>query len=598
MIAFSPRKGGLRDTPFSVYDIETSTDLKRVYLVGWYNGTVYKKWESLPLPPDNEASALSQFCMWWFHRSPHGPVYAHNGGNFDHLYVLKWLIKFIPEAHIEIVPTQSSILLMTVKIGKRKYEFRDSMRLMMAGLDAIAKALLGKGKLENIDYETLHLDPRRYEYLKRDCVSLYDCLTKFKQTIETKLRGKMGLTAAATAIETLRRSYLEDAIPALSRENEAFVRRGYYGGRTEIFHKGGNFPEKFPLRCYDVNSMYPWALTQPLPIKMFWEGTPDKLNLSYDGFVECTVSTKNCDKLALRYPCLPYRQGGKLLFPLGRFRGVWTTKELSFALEHGYSIVSIGRVVYFKSAPVFREYMLSLYAMRNKSNIGYDETMSRIAKLLANATYGKFGTNREREKIHIQPPLYEVLEKEMAPLQGPMFLPVFVEQVQCEADYVLPHLAAWTTSLARVKLLQLIYRCHPMRVYYCDTDSVYTTALLDTSTELGGLKEEYNNIVRAEFIAPKVYHLTLSATHGMGIANGREIIKAKGFSQFARGFIGSFDDLKRGCDNVCSAFSKMRTVLRGDFGLMMKIKRLHLDNSEKRIFSSDGGSVPMEIKDE
>ena len=85
---FSPRPKKTKNESFSVYDIETTTDLKKVYLVGWYNGTVYKYWESLPLPPDNEASAISQFCLWWFHHPPHGPLYAHNGGNFDHLDLL------------------------------------------------------------------------------------------------------------------------------------------------------------------------------------------------------------------------------------------------------------------------------------------------------------------------------------------------------------------------------------------------------------------------------------------------------------------------------------------------------------------------------
>ena len=119
-----------------------------------------------------------------------------------------------------------------------------------------------------------------------------------------------------------------------------------------------------------------------------------------------------------------------------------------------------------------------LYRLRDKSLPTFDPTLSAIAKVLGNSTYGKFGTNREREKILLNPPLEDVIEKGLRPLQGPLELPAYIEDVQCDADYVLPHLSAWVTSLSRVKLWQYIAQCWPARVYYCDTDSVCSTAEL------------------------------------------------------------------------------------------------------------------------
>jgi hypothetical protein len=555
-----------------------------VYLVGFFDGTLYRYFESEPLPPTDFGSAISQFCMWYFSGRNRCAVYAHNGGNFDHLFVLRWLLTFKPESTIEFVPTQSSVLLMTVTIGKQKYEFRDSFRLMPASLDSISKTLLGRGKLENIDYETLHIDPRRYEYLQRDCIDLYQCILLWKKTVETRLAGACGLTVAATAIETLRRGYLKQTLVQTSAEVEALVREGYYGGRTEIFNKGGTFTKEKPLRCYDVNSMYPWAMSQRLPTKLI-ATTSGYLNLDCSGFVECWVDTFDVKAKAAMYPVLPLRHNGKLCFPLGRFHGVWSTVELSLAKRMGYRIYKVGRTAYFKTDDVFCSYVHSLYKLRDKARPDYDETLSKIAKLLLNATYGKFGTNREREKLWVRPPLADIIERGMRPLQGPLNLPVYVEDVMCDAEYVLPHLAAWITALGRVRLLEYIYACDEP-VYYCDTDSVYTTSKLPSSTVLGEMKEEYADIVGASFVAPKVYRLV----H----IDGHETSRVKGFSTFGKGFVGSVLSLEKGESVPCSAFSKIRTVIRGDFGLITRHKRLH-EGNEKRKFDANGASVPLEV---
>ena len=584
---FTPKSYTRKERAFEVYDIETTTDLKNCYLVGWYDGKEYKCFESVPLPPDDARSAVSQFCAWYFLRRPPGPIYAHNGGNFDHLYILRWLLRHMPHARVEFIPTQSSILLMTVWVNKRKYEFRDSMRLMVAGLDDIAKTLLGEGKVQGINYETLHTDPKRYEYLKRDCLALYLCILKFRSIVVNKLGGAVGLTAAATAIETLRTGYLQRTIKTLTPARENLIREGYYGGRTEVFHSGDSFTSPSLLHCYDVNSMYVWALAQPLPCDHVKDTKGQYWN-DGNGFVECEVDTRDCDNRSRRYPVLPYRHEGKLLFPLGRFRGVWTTAEILLALECGYKLTWVGRGVWFRLSTVFKQYVDTLYKLRDKSLPEYDPTLSAIAKVLGCATYGKFGTNREREKIHLSPSVEEILDKEMRPLQGPFDLPVFVENCQSEASYILPHLAAWVTSLARARLLSYIYACHPYRVYYCDTDSVYTTATIPVGKALGEMKAEYEDIESASFVAPKVYRLTHSDKH--------VTTRAKGFAQFGRGFTGDFDSLASGANMPCSGMSKLRTVLRGDFGLMLRRKHL-LKEGPKRRFLADGSSVPWVIKD-
>jgi len=91
--------------PFEVWDIETSTDLKRVYLVGWYDGRRYRYWESIPLPPEHPDSAISQFLRWRWSVPTRRPQYAHNGGNFDAVFALSSIISQFPSLTVEIVPS-------------------------------------------------------------------------------------------------------------------------------------------------------------------------------------------------------------------------------------------------------------------------------------------------------------------------------------------------------------------------------------------------------------------------------------------------------------------------------------------------------------
>jgi hypothetical protein len=518
-------------------------------------------------------------------------LYAHNGGNFDHLFVLKWLLVNRKDARAEFVPIQSTILTMNVWIGRSRFCFWDSYRLMSASLDSLAKTFLGHGKVEGINYETLHTDPKRYDYLQCDCVALYDCLHKFESVVADRLKGALGVTVGATAIATLQESYLTRSIKPITRTAEEVVRKAYYGGRTEVFHRGGTFTPEYPLRCYDINSMYPWALTQRLPTDGCLEcagGNLDLwLNTIFPGFVECTVDTSDCDKQARMYPVLPYRVEGKLLFPLGTFSGTWTLVELAFARKHGYKITHVGRGLYMRPDVVFKTFIDALYKLRDKSLPGYDPTLSVVAKLLANTTYGKFGTSRERQVLHLRHSLEDILAKGMTPLASAHELPVYIEQVEIDRGYILPHLAAWVTALARLRLLTYIYNCGPHRVYYCDTDSIFTTAVLESSTKLGDMKLEYDDIIEARFIAPKVYELT----H----ADGHKTTRAKGFSQFSKGFAGTFDGLSKFQPQTCSAFSKLRTVLHGDFGLVERQKRMHEDSVDKREFLADGSSRPLVI---
>jgi hypothetical protein len=84
-----------------------------------------------------------------------------------------------------------------------------------------------------------------------------------------------------------------------------------------------------------------------------------------------------------------------------------------------------------------------------------------------------------------------------------------------------PTIATATTSHGRFWLLiHIYYITNTLRknVYYADTDSIFTDAILESSNELGDLKLE-KHIEKAYFLAPKTYIYTTEDTTS---------IKAKG----------------------------------------------------------------------
>ena len=209
-MSLCPQRHSKNSIPIAVYDIETTTDLKKVYLVGYYDGTTYKYWESEPLSPENPDSALALFLGWYLSEPRKQWLYAHNGGNFDNVFTLRYVMSQ-NDLSAEIIPVQSTILRLRILDDKnRKWDFLDSFRLLPGSLDKLAETFLNKRKVDiNKDYETLIHNPMRYDYLKADCVLLYDILIEYRKRLEDKIGGRLALSLAGCAMKTFQMKYLK-----------------------------------------------------------------------------------------------------------------------------------------------------------------------------------------------------------------------------------------------------------------------------------------------------------------------------------------------------------------------------------------------------
>jgi hypothetical protein len=222
-----PLTGKVKPRSFAVFDIETTVNLERAFLLGFYDGQMYKVFEdkrptiSQPHLPEDTRGPVSQFLSWLFSSPSYTNhwIYAHNGGNFDFLYLVRWLMAHPEEYSFSVVPLQSSILCLAVsdkpeppRKTPRTWTFLDSYRLMNAPLEKLGLAFTGEGKVKDINYKTLHRDPRRYDYLEQDVKLLYRCLESFYSLVTTA-GGEIGMTAPSSAMKSFRRMHLEKWIP-------------------------------------------------------------------------------------------------------------------------------------------------------------------------------------------------------------------------------------------------------------------------------------------------------------------------------------------------------------------------------------------------
>lgn len=350
-------------------------------------------------------------------------IVAHNGGNFDNLFVLGWVRRH-PElfASSDIVNVASRMLLFTIRPHKKAqdrdkdegWSFADSVALIPLSLKEIGKTF-GKGNPDAekmvFDLDITESDPSWEEYNRRDCSVLHSALLRFRELIE-KIGGAVGLTAASTALQTFRRAFQEKPIERCIhfkacdgfchdpycvfpgcrfaadgniKEGEerachgclhTFVRNAFFGGRTEIYRMKGK-----RLFYYDLNSSYPAAMLEDMPVggaKELPAGTSIGM-LMYTartkiGFVECVVDVPRWNektKKGCYLPPLPYRmvkKSGemKLVFPTGRLYGVWSWIELEMAVAAGCKILSVGKSIWYRKAKIFVEMIHTLYSYRQK----------------------------------------------------------------------------------------------------------------------------------------------------------------------------------------------------------------------------------------
>jgi hypothetical protein len=349
-----------KDTrPFWVCDAETDPFLKdrmpKPFIWGLYTGAGFHLF--------NTTEELIEAV-----RDQEIILYAHNGGRFDFHFMLKYVDRYQP---VKIINGR----LVSAKIGK--CEIRDSYSLLPEALDKFGgKLSIEYWKMEE-NVRSFHL-PEIVEYLKADCVSLWETIDKFER------RYGRHLTQAGAALKFWE-NIADIKAPRSSPEYFQKFSKYYYGGRVQCFQKG---EIEGPIEVYDIRSAYAWAMLDRHPYSTLYR------EIAYPRSIEPQdMITIDC----ISTGALPWRgERGGMIFPDDNERRRYhvTGHEVIAATETGsLREVEIINAIRFTGQQDFKVYIKYFWDGRKIDIETGDQAESLFKKRLMNSLYGKFAAN-------------------------------------------------------------------------------------------------------------------------------------------------------------------------------------------------------------
>jgi hypothetical protein len=166
-----------------------------------------------------------------------------------------------------------------------------------------------------------------------------------------------------------------------NRFKYGFIRNGYFGGGTDVYKAYGE-----NIYYYDINSLYPFAMLNPMPHEILNNGKLiDLSNRTLDSFFGFAKVKIVCP-LDMERPILPVHHEGKTIYPVGSWQGTQFSEELKAVVKLGYQITLINGYEFTKS-DLFSDYVNHFYNIKKNSS-GVERNM---AKLQLNNLYGYFG---------------------------------------------------------------------------------------------------------------------------------------------------------------------------------------------------------------
>jgi len=283
--------------------------------------------------------------------------------------------------------------------------------------------------------DTAGIDPFQYTTIASVCMAIFksECIIEPDiqigpdEELETPTKEEKELEQLL-----IRQKVFEDAkIAILPIEQQNFIRKSFFGGRTNATKLLYNFKGTEVGRYIDITSLYPtvnyyddYPMGHPIEItENFGDVT------KYFGFVECYVIPPK----DLYFPVLATK-GKKLTFDLLEKRGTWTSIELNKAIEMGYVVTEIYKVLHFpkRGNHLFKNYVSKFLKIKQEASglpswvknskdkqkyiddyyknqgikldpdkIEFNAGLRAMAKLCLNSLWGKFGQRPNMPKSEI-----------------------------------------------------------------------------------------------------------------------------------------------------------------------------------------------------
>ena len=547
-------------TKLSVFDIEAKSAKKNkdFVLAGFYDGSEYRYFDN-----------INNFIDYILENCNNNIIYSHFGGKYDMLFILEAKDYIFSKGYIitDIIVVAGAIMAFSIKKYKKKkkkcifnLKFADSYRILRGSLKKLTEDFNVTHLKKEFDFEgkkEYTITPESIEYNKYDCIGLYEILDLFFNKYAKGIGYTISIGSAS--LKVYKQNFEKEPLNVLNSYVENFIRKTYYGGRCEVFKK--TLDKGY---YYDVNSLYPFCMSQEMPCGFYFE----VLNYEPDliGFYKANVYIPE----TLNIPPIPYRFKNKLIFPTGYLNDIFLSSiELELLKKMGGSFEIIQGICFENKKRIFKDFIDYYYNIKIEAEKNENKSDRLIAKFFLNNLYGKFGQNRQNEKYFFMDNQNINLLDSKIKLYD-FNLNIYSKTEKSKSKNILPYIPSWVTALGRVELYNWFIKAG-FDIFYCDTDGFGTKTKLETGEKLGDIKLE-GIMSDFSFKAPKDY---------TGILNGEQIIKKKGFfkGQLENEVIIKIASFKEAIKNNKNILSDKYLFLK-DKKVIKKLNK----NNEKRIF--------------
>jgi hypothetical protein len=558
------------------YDLEWIPGTLEVRLVGVFDGNEYRHYYSVE-EFINEELVYSNKSKWF---------YAHAGGLADVQFVLDSILA-IGGFSVKAAFSGSSAIIVNARKAKLAWKFVDSYWLLRDSLANIAKSLgMKKGgdvpgfdlfsEEQKKDFFTNVPILELRDYNEQDCRILWHAIRNFEEAI-WQWGGNLKMTQASTAMDLFRRRFLLKDIDTFESLNET-CRKAYFASRVEVFTR-----DCVDSNYYDINSSFPYAMMNPCPGNYLGASRrlPDD-DKPYIADVEFEIGETY-------FPPAPTRIGGRVFFPVGRWRSWLSSVDVQLLEREGHRIIKCYEAHKFDQFNDLAEYVQTIYEKRKNSTDPFEK---QVLKILMNSLYGKFGEASEKTAMYFDPSEKQLSAWELGNVDVENLFPgCWLEYKKETVAHAHVAISVHITALARRTIFDFMSNCNDF--HYCDTDGFSTTEELGvTGNELGQLKFE-KRIGVGTFVAPKVYRLD-------------DKVKAKGFSlsRDKEESIRQFEILKAGGNITVTRMTRLRELYRNqktkpqESHILKGMPSVALGTAiQKRHMYPDGESRPWHVNE-
>lgn len=485
----------------------------------------------------------------WCKGHDQSTLYFHNL-KFDGGFIVDWLLRngytWTKEKKLKekefgtLITKQSQWYYINIRFEDYKglpteVKIYDSLKFIPASIAEMPKQFgLEAQKLE-IDYDRYRpigyeMDAQEREYLLAD-IRILAAVIKIMHD-----NGMQKMTTASNALAAFRQIYgkrYRYDFPTLSNDEDADLRKTYKGGFTYLnpVYKDKLIGEG---AVYDVNSMYPWAMTYcalPYGKPVFFKGAykPSKIYDLYTITIRCSFKLKPGRipsiqiKNNWRYNDTEYLvdSGGEVVISLTCIDYELMLYNYDVTIHEYY-----GGYMFRSKVGVFKDYVDYWYHVKDEARSNGDKGLEKIAKLMLNSLYGKFGASKKREQ---KQPYLDDSDKVAFHL---------FQSEDAKGGY-LP-IATFITSYCRDKIIRAAVECGE-RFVYADTDSLHIVGTqpvpgLDVDNHrLGAFKLE-ETFIRAKFLRQKTYYEIIEK-EVEGLRTEHMNLKAAGMPDNVKGMV-------------------------------------------------------------